>query len=373
MPSPNTPQELASFEFVVDIPERMEEHIWRQRSSWEREVIHKLEEEELRPKFGNVVSAKFTRVGRGSLVGTITLLGLITAIAQYKDLIDSISLIRDHLAQAIEHIFGITLRQSVPRSVPHTNIQVHVTNVYFPENVISLYKESPWEETEGDVSEGVSSPGQQAGGNNKDNWAALFVGIVIGIIIAGVIASREPNPEITNILQPVQSYYFESAPPQNFRLTGNPINNSSLAEPGFRGKRSLRLNLALAPYVSEIDQGGFSFELPTPLQAQAFSAHILLPENEQSLTDHPIYAQFITESIQRGPIPSPTVQLKPGHWVPLFWSLSSDSWDKLEITRLQLRVFRYNLPYNGPVYIDDLVIYDLTEAQKAISTPTPSP
>lgn len=361
--SQNEPHVLARFEFILEATPKQEELIWQQKDSWVEEVRWAIKEKVVRPKFGDFIFVRMEGPRRGSLFGAILFVGAAALttyelLAQYRDFVGSIQLIMEQVS-----------KRKVSGRTSTENINVQITNVYFPEYVISYLREHP----ESGIERGSSSesPVRQQNIGALGIAIALALAFAIGVGFGGRFELRSVTSKITRVLQPVQNYDFESVPPENFRLLGNPINYFSIDEPGFDSKKSLQLNLFLAPFANGTGHGGFSFEPSAPVQAKAFSAQIFLPEGKETLAE-PIYATLVADFVDGRQENSSFTQLKPGHWTPLFWGTPFSSWEKPGITRLQLWIIRLNETYNGPVYVDDLVIYELAPELRVASTPTPA-
>jgi hypothetical protein len=260
------------------------------------------------------------------------------------------------------------LQRRMPRGTATGNIQVSVTNTTTTSVTNVNYFTVP-QESGIERSSGREAPAGQRNSNAGEIMLALAVAFIIGLGVRGLIDSNSVGSKITQVLQPVKNYDFESTPPDSFRPIGNPNNSYLMDEPGFNGGKSLHLNLLLAPFVNGTGHGGFGYDFSVPVEAKAISAHIFLPESSENPAQ-PIYAGLLAYYTDNRQAESPPTQLRQGYWTPLFWGAVGDSGGKSSISKVELWIMRPNAAYNGPVYVDDLVIYDLVPEMRVTPTPT---
>lgn len=224
-------------------------------------------------------------------------------------------------------------------------------------------------------------------GSRKSGKNLLIFGVIIGGILGLVsgyflipfiesITSQINSPNIP--LETIKHYDFETfQDPTDVRpwnvfpetKTHQLIISNEQAN---SGDSSLRLKMQIQPLsVDENEYGAIGISLennPTFVSEKlvAATAWILLPQSEQ-VQDNDIYTHIIGEiydSNTRISIYSEDVKLIPGVWTPVFWSAtyridSEDfnfSSDK-NTSHLYLTVWDSDQPYDGSVYIDDIVLY----------------
>jgi hypothetical protein len=188
-----------------------------------------------------------------------------------------------------------------------------------------------------------------------------------------------------SILEPIISYDFqrEDHIPGGFELAGD-AKDFSIAEGDHlsSGERALRLDLALTPYKNE-NYGGFAVDLQDIPHVDALSILVFIP-GQGNEKDDSFEVSFVAidgndEGVYGGGVTMPV-----GRWSPYFWGTryayvgvdyckdeNSDdkcdkpagllwhAWKETNIKKLYFRVWRNGESYGGPVYVDDLVVYQV--------------
>lgn len=228
--------------------------------------------------------------------------------------------------------------------------------------------------------------------DKTDHWIGLVVVAFLAFLAGGYYQTTKLKP---SILTPYLTYDFEldegaseTAVPDGLeKLSGDDtLVTSVTGDMHFgKGSRALQVMLAIPAYDYEHEQGagGISVEMDGAVPIVALSTYVFIPTNGDTQNDG-FQLSFVAFDKEGNTIYSGSTPVKTGEWVPQFWgtrfayaanNLCRDanrddlcdapadlwwySWQDTRINRFQIRILREGEAYRGPVYLDDVMAYQL--------------
>lgn len=173
------------------------------------------------------------------------------------------------------------------------------------------------------------------------------------------------------ILEPFVFYDFEQLDqlPQEITFDGH-AEQASLTDQEHLsdGVNSLKVDLDLPKWKGEEDSGGIYVAFPEGKSVEAISAYVLIPSRDDT-SGGEFKLHFLVGDSQGNPVWSNSRQIPVDEWTPIFWGTGyahSDSvgwyeWKADGIQGFHIKFTRNNRDYRGPVYIDNLAAYQLSQ------------